>query len=45
MNLLLISVDSLRLDFAPGISAKAHTPNFCDLARDYHISVVHTATL
>ena len=38
MNLLLISVDSLRLDFAPGISAKVHTPNFCDLARDYHIS-------
>ena len=38
MNLLLISVDSLRLDFAPGISGAVHTPNFCNLTRDYHLS-------
>ena len=38
MNLLLISVDSLRLDFAPGISAMVRTPNFCELTRDFHLS-------
>ena len=37
MNLLLISVDSLRLDFAPGVSAAVHTPRFSDLTRDFHI--------
>ena len=36
MNLLLISVDSLRLDFAPGVSAAVHTPRFSDLTRDFH---------
>ena len=38
MNLLLISVDSLRLDFAPGISAMVRAPNFCELTRDFHLS-------
>ena len=37
MNLLLISVDSLRLDFAPGVSAAVHTPRFSDLTRDFHL--------
>ena len=37
MNLLLISVDSLRLDFAPGVSAAMHTPRFSDLTRDFHL--------
>lgn len=37
MNLLLISVDSLRLDFAPGISAAVRTPRFSDLTHDFHI--------
>lgn len=36
MNLLLISVDSLRLDFAPGASAAVRTPRFSDLTRDFH---------
>ena len=38
MNLLLISVDSLRLDFAPGVSAAVHTPRFSALTRDFRIS-------
>ncbi|MDE2813734.1 MAG: sulfatase-like hydrolase/transferase [Gemmatimonadota bacterium] len=37
MNLLLISVDSLRLDFAPGVSAAVHTPRFSALTRDFHL--------
>ena len=37
MNLLLISVDSLRLDFAPGVSTAVRTPRFSDLTRDFHI--------
>lgn len=37
MNLLLISVDSLRLDFAPGVSAAVHTPRFSALTRDFQI--------
>ena len=37
MNLLLISVDSLRLDFAPGVSATVHTPRFSALTRDFRI--------
>ena len=37
MNLLLISVDSLRLDFAPGVSAAVRTPRFSDLTRDFRI--------
>ena len=37
MNLLLISVDSLRLDFSPGISAAVRTPRFSDLTRDFHL--------
>ncbi len=37
MNLLLISVDSLRLDFAPGISAAVRTPRFSALTRDFHL--------
>jgi arylsulfatase A-like enzyme len=37
MNLLLISVDSLRLDFAPGISAAVRTPRFSALTRDFRI--------
>lgn len=37
MNLLLISVDSLRLDFAPGIRAAERTPRFSDLTHDFHI--------
>lgn len=37
MNLLLISVDSLRLDFAPGISAAVRTPRFSTLTRDFHL--------
>ena len=37
MNLLLISVDSLRLDFAPGVSAAVRTPRFSDLTRDFHL--------
>ncbi len=37
MNLLLISVDSLRLDFSPGVSATVRTPRFSDLTRDFHL--------
>ena len=39
MNLLLISVDSLRLDFAPGVSATVRTPRFSALTcnRDFRI--------
>ena len=38
MNLLLISVDSLRLDFAPGISATVLAPRFSDFdARFSHL--------
>ncbi len=37
MNLLLISVDSLRLDFAPGISAAVRTPRFSALTHDFRI--------
>ncbi|MXY81010.1 MAG: sulfatase-like hydrolase/transferase [Gemmatimonadetes bacterium] len=37
MNLLLISVDSLRLDFSPGVSAAVRTPRFSDLTRDFHL--------
>ena len=37
MNLLLISVDSLRLDFAPGVSAAVRTPRFSDLTCDFHL--------
>ena len=36
MNLLLISVDSLRLDFAPGFSNRVHTPRFSELTQDFH---------
>ena len=36
MNLLLISVDSLRLDFAPGVSAAVRTPRF-SATRDFHL--------
>ena len=37
MNLLLVSVDSLRLDFAPGISKQIHTPRFSSLTGDFHL--------
>ena len=37
MNLLLISVDSLRLDFAPGISKQIRTPRFSSLTGDFHL--------
>ena len=37
MNLLLISVDSLRLDFSPGVSAAVRTPRFSALTRDFHL--------
>ena len=37
MNLLLISVDSLRLDFAPGVSDAMHTPRFSALTHDFHL--------
>ncbi len=37
MNLLLISVDSLRLDFSPGVRAAEHTPRFSALMRDFHL--------
>ena len=37
MNLLLISVDSLRLDFAPGVSATVRTPRFSALTRDFRL--------
>ena len=37
MNLLLISVDSLRLDFAPGVSTAVRTPRFSALTRDFHL--------
>lgn len=37
MNLLLISVDSLRLDFAPRVSPAVRTPRFSDLTRDFHV--------
>ena len=37
MNLLLISVDSLRLDFSPGVSAAVRTPRFSELTRDFHL--------
>ena len=37
MNLLLISVDSLRLDFAPGVSAAVRTPRFSALTCDFRI--------
>ena len=37
MNLLLISVDSLRLDFAPGVSATVRTPRFSALTSDFRI--------
>ncbi len=36
MNLLLISVDSLRLDFAPGMSAAVRTPRFSALTRHFY---------
>jgi arylsulfatase A-like enzyme len=35
MNLLLVSIDSLRLDFAPGFGNKVHTPRFAELSRDF----------
>ena len=37
MNLLLISVDSLRLDFAPRGSASVHTPRFSALTHNFHL--------
>ena len=37
MNLLLISVDSLRLDFSPGVSAVVRTPRFSALTSDFRI--------
>ena len=37
MNLLLISVDSLRLDFSPGVRAAVHTPRFSALTSDFRI--------
>ena len=37
MNLLLISVDSLRLDFSPGVSATVRTPRFSTLTSDFRI--------
>ncbi|MEE3257647.1 MAG: hypothetical protein VX293_00405 [Candidatus Latescibacterota bacterium] len=37
MNLLLVSIDSLRLDFAPGVGTMVRTPRFLDLARDFHL--------
>ena len=37
MNLLLISVDSLRLDFSPGVSATVRTPRFSALTSDFRI--------
>ena len=37
MNLLLISVDSLRLDFSPGVTAAVRTPRFSALTRDFRL--------
>lgn len=37
MNLLLVSIDSLRLDFSPGVGTMVRTPRFLDLIRDFHL--------
>ena len=37
MNLLLVSIDSLRLDFAPGISPQIRTPHFSSLTGDFQL--------